>query len=67
MPRPNRNAVFAMQLLIALEEQFNFRFRSKEVQATKCVTALIDAHHVTLLKRNKELTDRLDAVKLAAR
>lgn len=67
MPRPNRNKVFAMQLLVALEEQYGFRFRSKEIEVAETVSTLIETHHASLLKRNQALQERLEAVRVAAK
>lgn len=67
MPRPNRNKIDAMQILIALEEQFNFRFRSREVAAAQVVTDLIKEQRGAMLRRNQSLTTRLEEVRKVVR
>lgn len=66
MPKPNRERTLAMQILITLEEQFNFRFRSKELEVVEAITPLIETHHASLLKRNRSASERLEKIRQLA-
>jgi hypothetical protein len=66
MPRVDKERKLAMRILIALEEQFNFRFRSKELKVVEAITPLIKAHHENLLKANQSARERLEEIKRLA-
>lgn len=63
MPRPNKERKLAMQILIALEEQFNFRFRSKELKVVEAITPLIKSHYDELLKGRRSADEQLEAIR----
>ncbi len=66
MPKPDKERKLAMQILIALEEQFNFRFRSKELKVVEAITPLIKVHHENLLKTNESARERLEQIRKIA-
>lgn len=62
MPKPNKERVLAMKILVVLEEQFGFRFRSKELKVVEAVTPLIVEHHRSLLKRHAVAHEKLKKI-----
>jgi hypothetical protein len=62
MPKPDKERKLAMEILIVLEEQFNFRFRSRELKAVEAIAPLIKVHHENLLKTNESARDRLEQI-----
>lgn len=62
MPRPDREKVAAMRLLIVLEEKFGFHFRAREVEAANEMAGLIKSHSAMLLTSLQVMQEKLDAV-----
>lgn len=66
MPRPNTERVLAMQILVALEEEYNFRFRSKELKVLESIVPFIEKHHQGLLAFKHSASERLKAIRKLA-
>jgi hypothetical protein len=66
MPKPDKERQLAMRILTLLEEEFNFRFKSRELKAVEAITPLIKAHHGKLLEQNKSNSERLESIRRIA-
>jgi hypothetical protein len=66
MPRPNQERKLAMQILIALEEQHGFRFKSKELKVLESIVPLIEEHHQKLLACKQNAVARLKQIRRIA-
>ena len=66
MPKPDPERVLAMRILITLEEGFNFRFLSRELEAVATITPLIKTHREKLIEAKTAAQERLAQIRKIA-
>lgn len=63
MPKVNKERKLAMEILIALEKNYDIDVKSSELEMVEIITPLIQEHHKNLLKTKNIALDRLERIR----